>query len=341
VSFPTLWPSRRTTGLVTAVLLGLSCWVGAVAWAEEPADDAAPADGSGPVAWQAFPGGSYEGEPYFTPTLEPGESFESVVVLKNLSSAEISLTLYASDASTSGDGQFMLRQTDTGERSLLGSWFTSARSVLRLPANSEARVPFTIAVPADAPPGDYGGAVLSSLDSTSDEGQRVIARVGVRVYLRVAGDLAPGVVLSDLEVDRRASWWNQFTGEVQIATTVENTGNTRLQIGGTASAGSAFGRTEAALVPSQLELWPGDKVELSGIVSKAKSLWNLDTEATVRPSLVDGQTQTALDPVTASHRVTVLPWTPAVLLLLLGGGVTAAIRRRRRKGRAKAPVPSG
>ncbi|GAA1816749.1 hypothetical protein [Nesterenkonia flava] len=67
------------------------------------------------------------------------------------------------------------------------------------------------------------------------------SRVGVRVHLRVAGDLVPTLAVTGLETRYEGSW-NPFTpGTLYVDYRVENTGNVRLGSESTAVGSHVLG----------------------------------------------------------------------------------------------------
>lgn len=80
-------------------------------------------------------------------------------------------------------------------------------------------LPLTITVPADATPGDHSGAVVAA--STTSGGSEAAnvqleQRVAVRVYLRVAGESAPGLTLSDVVASYRPAALPWQAGAVDV-----------------------------------------------------------------------------------------------------------------------------
>jgi hypothetical protein len=236
----------------------------------------------------------------------------------------------------------MIHETDTGRDAVLARWFEPETSALSLPPEAEAAVAFTIAIPDSAPPGDYGGALMTSLVADPSDETDVVARVGVRVHLRIQGDLMPWLDAEDLHVERRAAWWNPFVGDVTVQLTAANTGNSRLSVAGTARTNSALGSRQARLAPAGLELWPRDALPLTATVRSARSFFTLTTEVTLTPVVISPESATGtgtdgtsanptLDPVTVSVRLIVVPWLAlAVLALMLAAAARWVVIRRRR-----------
>ncbi len=67
-----------------------------------------------------------------------------------------------------------------------------------------AQVPFKVSVPENATPGDYVGGILTTLTQADQaEGINVDRRLGIRIKLRVGGELKPNLAIENLHVDVR------------------------------------------------------------------------------------------------------------------------------------------
>ena len=87
-------------------------------------------------------------------------------------------------------------------RRRLGRTPTAAASSIQ--PGKTAQVPFTVSVPDNATPGDYVGGILTSLEQADQaEGINVDRRLGIRIKLRVGGELKPNLAIEDLHVDVR------------------------------------------------------------------------------------------------------------------------------------------
>src|SRR5690606_13408426 len=108
----------------------------------------------------------------------------------------LALDVYAADGYTTTAGRLDALTRDTAS-SAVGTWLEPGVGRLRLAPGESETVPFTIRVPDDATPGDHAGAVLTSRTVTAqDSGLDYEARSGIRVHLRVAGDLAPRLTVT-------------------------------------------------------------------------------------------------------------------------------------------------
>ncbi|MFD7794244.1 hypothetical protein [Streptomyces sp. NPDC059759] len=176
---PYALPAARVLGLTTLVLLGAA-----------PAAQAAPGWSVAPAA-----GGAADGRPSVYAEGAPGTVLQDAVSVVNPGGRP--LTVRVRGADRTADGAFARdRATGTGawiafaERS--GGRRTAVRALsVRVPAHTRADVPFTVAVPAGAAPGDHPGAIVVSA------GGRTAA---VRVQLRVAGPALAALTVEHVRV---------------------------------------------------------------------------------------------------------------------------------------------
>ncbi|MER5655218.1 hypothetical protein ABT076_19615 [Streptomyces sp. NPDC002131] len=163
---PYALPAARVLGLTTLVLLGAA-----------PAAQAAP-------GWSVVPaaGGAADGRPSVYAEGAPGTVLQDAVSVVNPGGRPLTVRVRGADRTADG-ATARDRVTGTGawiafaERS--GGRRTAVRALsVRVPAHTRADVPFTVAVPAGAAPGDHPGAIVVSAQGRT---------AAVRVQLRVAG----------------------------------------------------------------------------------------------------------------------------------------------------------
>jgi hypothetical protein len=140
-----------------------------------------------------------------------------------------------------------LSLTNTGHRPLTmplratAPWVTFAANPVTVPPRTRAEVPFSVTVPADAPPGDHAGALLAG------------KAVTVPVRVRVGGPRLAALTVEDVRVTG---------GAVRYA--LVNRGNTvlapRLAVRAEGLFGEVLHRAER---PLPLRLRPGRRAELS------------------------------------------------------------------------------
>ena len=272
-------------------------------------------------------------------TLSPGETITDAIVVTNRGADALDLGVYAADGFTTDDGGFDL--LPAGEESAkLGTWVTvsDGGSVSVAPGES-ATVPFTIAVPENATPGDCGAGVVTSLavPEQNADGVSVDRRLGIRMSVRVDGELTPSLAVDGVSVGWGGGL-NLFSGDVDVAFTLKNTGNTTLgSVSGVTVAGP-FGllATDAADVGAAPELLPGEtwtqKVTVPGIAA----LVLLTATATVIPASTDAAGTTAsLAPVVASGTGWAVPWLALVLIVLVVAAIVVVPRVLRARAAAR------
>ncbi|GHK05823.1 hypothetical protein SY2F82_76200 [Streptomyces sp. Y2F8-2] len=207
----------------------------AVACASPPV--AAPA-----VAEAGWSLGGAGGRPYVYAEGEPGSVLEDAVSVRNPGGRPLTVRLRGAQEARGAPGDS-------------GPWIAFARTTgghripvrtvsVTVPARSRADVPFTVAVPAGAAPGDHPGSVVASADGRS---------TAVRLRLRVVGP-----ALSALTVEHMAVRGGRITYElVNRGTTVLTP---RLAVRADGVLGRLLDRPERTL---PLDLPPGHRVRLT------------------------------------------------------------------------------
>ncbi|WP_327409644.1 hypothetical protein OG458_25100 [Streptomyces sp. NBC_01281] len=176
---PYALPAARVLGLTTLVLLGAA-----------PAAQAAP-------GWSVVPaaGGAADGRPSVYAEGAPGTVLQDAVSVVNPGGRPLTVRVRGADRTADG-ATARDRVTGTGawiafaERS--GGRRTAVRALsVRVPAHTRADVPFTVAVPAGAAPGDHPGAIVVSAQGRT---------AAVRVRLRVAGPALSALTVEHVRV---------------------------------------------------------------------------------------------------------------------------------------------
>ncbi|MCR2794037.1 DUF916 domain-containing protein [Microbacterium sp. zg.Y625] len=330
---------NKTVSLLAAtvlVALALAPAAGAVA-ATEGTD--------GATTWSIQPAGAdgADARVSLRHTIDPGSSAQDSVTVTNFSEQPAAFNVYASDGIISDSGDFDL--LPPGETPVDGGSWVSVEpvegstpraeggQVIALDAGAAVTLPVTIAVPADASPGDHPAGIVAELVQEVGDAVQMTSRVGVRVHLRVAGDVVAAITPEEVTAAWQPSWNPFAPGVVQVGYALVNDGNVRLGASTVVDVAGSFGLGAASATAETREILPGRRavssVELTG--------WPLVFgwgEVTVTP-LVVGEDDIAAPTETASTTFTVwtIPWAQLALLALL---VVAffVIRRQRRRSRA-------
>ncbi|MFC3572750.1 hypothetical protein ACFOZ0_05545 [Streptomyces yaanensis] len=278
--------------------------------------------------WSVAPAtGGAGGRPYVYAEGEPGTVLQDALSVFNPGGKPLTVRLSGADADNTADGGFTVRRkpVDTGAwigfaRTTGGMGVPPARAKPRawgnvavravsvtVPARTRADVPFTVAVPTGAAPGDHPGAIVASADGRSS---------AVRVQLRVSGP-----ALSALTVEHVAVRDGRISYElVNRGTTVLTP---RLAVRAEGVLGRVLDRPPRTL---PLELLPGRRVRLSEPWSDHPALDAVDVRLTV--------TAAGGAHASASASARFVPWGAvggAVAGLLAAVGAGAVVRRRRHR----------
>lgn len=177
--------------------------------------------------FSVVPGPPHERQ--FNFEIAPGESIESSIVVRNLGRDAITVETYSADGTNSSQGTFALT-SKSHDQQFLGTWVTFENPQTTIEAQGEIQIPFTLSVPANATPGNYGGGIAveaSSAELKGDDGLSAPGAVSTnaRIYIRTFVSV-PGEAVNDY------SWENfSFNGKTnnnrsQFHFSFKNNGNT-------------------------------------------------------------------------------------------------------------------
>ncbi|MFG1886204.1 WxL protein peptidoglycan domain-containing protein [Micromonospora sp. NPDC049102] len=291
------------------------------------------ADGN--VAWTVRTASNSYGEARssYSYNVNPGGTVEDAMVVANRGPAPLTLAVYAADGFTTDAGQLDLLTRDK-KSVAVGAWVKpSAGSVVIQPGRT-AQVPFTVAVPANATPGDHVGGILTTLTQADQaEGINVDRRLGIRITLRVGGELKPNLAVENLHVAYDGPANPLAKGDATVSYTIHNTGNAALSGKQSVSVSGPFGilRARAADIAAPPQLLPGESWDVTVPVRDVTPAVRLAATATVTPLLTDASgSTTALKAVEVTAHGWALPWMFLLVLVLLIAAVVGAYQYRRR-----------
>jgi hypothetical protein len=275
----------------------------------------------------------------FSYAVNPGGRVQDAMVVANRGTAPLDLAVYAADGLTTDAGQLDLLTKDK-KSTAIGVWVHAAGGNVAIQPGQSAEVPFTLTVPDNATPGDYVGGIVTSLTQPSEaQGINVERRLGIRIKLRVSGELKPNLVIEDLHVDYNGSAGPFAKGDATITYKIHNTGNTILSAHQTVSISGPFGwlRAAAGEIPPPPDLLPGESRNVTVSVHGVSPAVRLAATATLVPLLTDASgTTTSLDPVRATTHRWAVPWTLLLLVVvLIAAAVGAFLLTRRSRVRRK------
>ncbi|HYS36031.1 MAG TPA: DUF916 domain-containing protein [Pseudonocardiaceae bacterium] len=305
------------------------------------------------ISWAVAPStqNGPDGRTHYTYTdVKPGTLVHDFVGITNYSTQPVTFAVYASDGVTTSAGSIGLAPAKQKPVDI-GAWLHTARAEVTVPPRARVNEPITLTVPANATPGDHVGGVIASVSETPQGGKVTREdRVGVAVYLRVAGPLHPALSVESASTNGYHDTVNPFGGgSTTVSYTVHNTGNVRLSGNQEVTVTGLFGIPLATVHPTTLQqVLPGDSVRVVAHLSGVFPAGPLDVHVKVTPVEVPGSPHLTVPLAAGSYTVSIwaTPWAQLGLLILL---VAAAFgvrwwlrgRRRRRADLLAAAVEQG
>jgi hypothetical protein len=270
------------------------------------------------------------------------------VAVVNESLATYTLQVYATDAINDANGQLTLlapdqKPSDAGSWIKIGGIGASGRVTVR--PRSYVVLPIQVSVPQNATPGDHVAGVVSQLVAVS-RGEKVNVRlnqrVGLRVFIRVAGAVNAALAIEKLSVKYHDNWNPIGSGWATVSYRVHNNGNVSLGAGQTVRVSGLFGEV-ASVHPKTIPLiLPGasfaQTVRLHGVFPE----FRMTARVELRPIVPLGNLDTGLKSAySASTGFWAVPW--VLLAIIVGLIVLGAFgwrwRRKRRASAGRHSVP--
>ncbi|MGI5186879.1 hypothetical protein ACQEVI_01905 [Promicromonospora sp. CA-289599] len=320
--------------LAVLALVAVSALVAAPASAAPASAAPASAAADDVVTWSVRPGdeNGEDGRAWVEWAADPGRSRTEHMVVVNHGDDTVEFRLSAADGYFTDTGRFNMLPADQ-ESVAAGTWIELPQSVT-VPAGAAEVVPFTVAVPDDAEPGDHAAGVAASVHSTGGGKVAVESRVGFRVMTRVLGELAPALGLT--AAASYSGEANPFeAGTVDVEYELENTGNTRLNTLPEVSLSGPFGLGELTVRGEEIvEIAPGETRRGTVRFPDAWPLVAYDVSVVAQPLPISDELSFD-DAERGSAQTTVLamPWSQIVVLILAGLLTAWAVWRRRREKR--------
>lgn len=318
--------SKCSSAVTRVILACVLAVLGVAGFGAPPAS----ADEADPITWAVTPADESgpDGRNKIELELEPGQTATDYLAVRNLSSVDVEFALTAADGYLTPTGRFNMLASDQPSIDA-GTWIAVQETVTVAP-DAVAVVPVSIAIPANATPGDHAAGIAASIYTQSVGGSASVgveSRVGFRVMVRVGGTITPGLEVSDVRGDYDMSWNPFRPGTVAVSYMLHNTGNVRLAVEGTAGGTPVSG--EDAAIP---ELLPGDTRRFTTELTQQWPIGVLSIPLVIDASMVPA-TATAgdLEPLREDMFVWAIPWSQLVVLLAVIVLIAAVFWRRRRR----------
>lgn len=167
---------------------------------------------------------------------DPGTEIKGEIFIKN--EENISKTFYPSvDEFTEQNGEKMFLKG----QGRIAEWFSTSDSVTLRPDES-GKIPFTIKVPQDAPPGGQFGVIWwsSAASSTTSQDVSIQTRAGILVYLNVSGNIVESAKITKFDTENSRTFFGKALAPFTL--TISNEGNVYIKPKGSLKITSMFGR---------------------------------------------------------------------------------------------------
>jgi hypothetical protein len=180
---------------------------------------------------------------YIVDRVAAGTTIKRAVEVSNGTSQPMQATLHPA-AATIRDGSFTVQQPTVQNE--ITRWTTISPASASLAPGAKARATITIAVPANAPDGEYYGAAVASGPPVGT-GVQLAAGVGVRIYLSIG----KGAVKSDFALTKLTAS-RLDDGRPIVTATVRNIGERALDMSGDLKLSDGPGGIKAGPFPADL-----------------------------------------------------------------------------------------
>jgi hypothetical protein len=185
---------------------------------------------------------------------DPGTVIAGDLYIKNEETTE--KTLYPSvDQFTEQDGQKVFQE----DQGLISYWLKTKESVTLKPGES-TKVPYSIEIPKDAPPGGqfaviWWGSVPPKKEKDTQD-VSIQTRAGILVYLNVSGNIIEGAKIKSFDAQDGKTLF--ASTPVTFSMAIANEGNVYIKPKGSIKITSIFGNTvaELPLNPKGLQILP-------------------------------------------------------------------------------------
>lgn len=321
---------RRAPRVKRSLLAGVAAGVVALALLAQPALAAVRADGS-PAGADGISGGPNDDRTHLSYQMAPGQRLDDVYVVRNTGTTQQDVTLFATDAFNTDDGQYALLDTKA-KPTAVGTWVlfngADAAEHLSLAPGESKSVPFTVTTPPNAGPGDHAGGIVVSSEKGSG---RILVdrRVATRLYVRVPGKLQPQLTVSSMHAVYNPTL-NPFSGSTTVSFTVTNNGNVALSGHLIAGADAVFGIPVGQVRRDVPEMLPGSTRSITVDVPGVPQVGYLNAHVELQPYVEkDALNPGPLHSVSRATPIAAIPWWLLAVLLLVGGFLVFRRYRRR------------
>lgn len=150
-----------------------------------------------------------------------GKTLEDGIKIINNSDQAKTIRVYGVDSQHSSDGAFACAQ-EADKQTSVGTWIKLAKNEVTLQPGTNEVVPFTLAIPEGAEPGEHNGCIAVQENTPPRQSALQGIVLSFRSALRVAITV-PGDIYADVQFKEVRSEFNQ--GKLQLSPVLQNDGN--------------------------------------------------------------------------------------------------------------------
>ncbi|MBU0668454.1 LysM peptidoglycan-binding domain-containing protein [Patescibacteria group bacterium] len=207
-------------------------------------------------------------ERQFNFTIPAGQSLDESIIVNNLGNNAITVDVYGADGTNSSQGTFSLT-SKSHEQKHIGTWVRFENPTVTIPAKQAITIPFTISVPDNATPGNYGGGVAVQASSAELKGEEEAIGPGAvstsaRIYIRTFVKI-PGEKISNYQWTAFGFNHQDESNKPRFFFSFKNNGNTIILVQPEITLKGLPPLKESTLTMSEMTLQPGtslDNIEL-------------------------------------------------------------------------------
>jgi hypothetical protein len=276
--------------------------------------------------WEIKPAANIFGakRPSFSYALPRGGQLRDALLIVNRGRTPLTVTLYGADAFTADDGSIELLDAEVKSKDV-GAWVQLDETTVRVPPVTSIDVPFRLALPDTAAPGDHLGGLVALVKQAGTTDRLAT----IKIRLQVSGELKQALSVEDLKVHYSGTPNPFGEGSVAVTYTVRNTGNTIVAARQAAAVTGPFGvfTAGAGQLADSPQLLPGESWKVAASIPGVPPALRLTGTVSVVPVA-----KSAPQPTTAAKaHVLTIPWTLLLLLAACAAVLTLAIISRRHR----------
>lgn len=194
--------------------------------------------------------------PHVYINLNPGETVQETLKVKNDSNEELVLKAEAADFIVTDDQGTPLRiKEDLDNRWALAKWITLSPQSFTVRPGEVQLVSMTIATPADALAGGHYAMVTyepSAEGMLGATGSKIAQKVGSLINVTIAGDINEDAQVVRFEPD---AYFSEY-GPIDFTTEIKNLSDIHITPAGTITISNMLNKTSATLQLDQVNIFP-------------------------------------------------------------------------------------